>query len=257
MPQRNRAAGPRLALERVCPQASWKEPGLMVDAPTERAAPRPGAVAGRRSLRGSLAAWRWSRACSNVGQKSLTNRMQHVRARMIRSVNFVRLKIAAGLIGSAVGAVAAEPPSVKAKVGDPFLQCNAISNALPRSLKMLRSLGPVISQRTSSDVAEYCDSSKHKCRRIQIRMPGLGADLIENSSEHVLAPLEIEISSSKWRLMKGVQVGQTVGDLAAFYGVEAPPNDGEFKICGEVACLEVHHRKQRVEKLRLDCQWAW
>jgi hypothetical protein len=175
---------------------------------------------------------------------------------MIRLRSDIRPKFAALLLGSALDAIAGELPSARAKVGDPFQQCEAISNALPRSLNRLRSLAPVISQRISNDVSEYCDKSKYKCRRVQIKMPGLKADLLEVTSKQVLSPLVIEISSNKWRLMKGVHVGQRVEELAAFYGIEAPDNVGAFNVCGEVACLKIQHSEQRVTTLRLDCQVA-
>jgi hypothetical protein len=175
---------------------------------------------------------------------------------VIRLRRDTRLKFATLLLGSALGAVASEMPSAKAKTGDPFQQCEEVSNALPRSLNLLRSMAPVISQRISNDVTEYCDTSKHKCRRVQVNMPGLKADLLEVTSKRVLSPLSIEITSKKWRLMKGVHVGQRVEELAAFYGTDVPDNLGAFKVCGEVACLEIQHVEQRITKLRLDCQVA-
>nr|WP_316643368.1 hypothetical protein [uncultured Roseateles sp.] len=174
---------------------------------------------------------------------------------MLLSFDGVGLLIVTALLGSSVAAATTLPlPSVEATIGDPFRQCEAVSAALPPSLKELRGLGPVVSQSISSDVAEYCDAQKYSCRRVKIQMPGLNADLLEISGERVLSPLEIEISSSRWRLMSGVYVGQKLNDFLAFYGVKAPPNEGEFKVCGEVACLAVQHRKHRVARLQLDCQ---
>jgi hypothetical protein len=151
---------------------------------------------------------------------------------------------------SAAGAI----PQVAARIGDPFQQCEAISKALPLTVELLRQRGKVLSQKVSRDTDEYCDPTKYKCRRVDLRMDGLHIDVLEVERKQGLSPLLISITSGKWRLMKGVHVGQAVSEVGALYGVEIPPNEGKFAVCGEVTCLEVQHRAQRVMRLSLDCQ---
>lgn len=166
---------------------------------------------------------------------------------------------AAVLAGSCAGAaLAAEDlPSVTARLGDPFEQCEAVANALPRSFVTLPRLGRVRALRLSDDVAEYCAGPPGTCRRAAVEFDGLRADLLEVRRKPGLAVLDIELTASRWRLLKGWRVGEELGPLLKTYGVDAPDNHGEFQICGDTVCLEVGHRDQRVTRLRLDCQRAW
>lgn len=145
-------------------------------------------------------------------------------------------------------------PVLDATRGEPREQCAAVDKALPRSLAALRRQAPVLSQRISDQAGEYCDMEKYRCRVVDIKMPGLEAYLLEVLDQRVLSTLAIEISAPRWRLMKGVRVGEPVTALAARYGATVPPALPEFKICGQRGCLEVGQRNGRVTRLRIDCQ---
>lgn len=145
-------------------------------------------------------------------------------------------------------------PTVEASKEDPFLQCEVIATALPRSLNELRKLGPVLSEKMSYQAQEYCDTEKYKCRLVELKMPGLEIYLLDVTSERTLSPLVVRVSSAKWRLMKGIYIGQELKELEFHYGVKAPPNAGTFQICGEATCLEVKHRAGLIVEIEIDCQ---
>lgn len=169
-------------------------------------------------------------------------------------VAVAQMLVATFLVGISTFVHADKLPTVEASKEDPFLQCIAIAKALPRSLKELRKRGSVLSEKTSLKAQEYCDTEKYKCRLAELKMPGLEIYLLDVMSERTLSPLVVRISSAKWRLMKGIYVGQKLKELERYYGVEAPPNAGAFQICGEATCLEVRHRADLIVEIEIDCQ---
>lgn len=148
-------------------------------------------------------------------------------------------------------------PTVRATLGDPFAQCAAVEQALPKSVDGLPRLGSLTAMKRSGYVAEYCGREPASCRRAQASWPGLTLDVLEVRGQPTLSLLSADLTTRRWRLLQGVQVGQPVSTVLSLYGVQAPDNRGEFNICGEAVCLMVAHREGQLTRLHLDCQRAW
>lgn len=149
---------------------------------------------------------------------------------------------------------AAESTSIASVTEDPFYICSELQKSIPNSISKIRRLGKVLSEKSAPD-SDYCESSSGQvCTVNLITMNGLELHLLTRNRTQETAVLIATVSSSKWKLLGDIHVGQKTESIENKFGVKIPPNISPVEILGDCTPLFVWHESGIVTRLKIDCQ---
>jgi hypothetical protein len=149
---------------------------------------------------------------------------------------------------------AAESTTIASVIEDPFYVCSELQKNLPNSISKIRKLGKVLNERSAPD-SNYCENfSGQVCTVDHIHLKGLELHLLTRNRTQETTVLIATVSSSKWKLLGDIHVGQKIESIENKFGVKISPNISPVEIVGDCTPLFVWHESGIVTRLRIDCQ---
>jgi hypothetical protein len=137
---------------------------------------------------------------------------------------------------------------------DPSQLCNQVSDNLPRQIEMLRKIGDLIHETATATDEFDCNERLGGCKRHALVFRGLELDILAAPSFDTLWIMGATVSSSNWKFLGDIRVGQSLTAFEKHFGVTIPRDVSPIKLMGECTPMTIWHREGRVAKFTLDCQ---
>lgn len=150
------------------------------------------------------------------------------------------------------GIAHAQNAHINTTATDPFRTCAVLEKNLPSTLKSIRKMGKVQSEKARPDL-DYCKEQK-QCSIHELTYTGLKLSLLVNKRLRSASVLSVELSNSSWDFLGDIRVGEQLPVLENHYGVKLSKDVSPVALVGECTPLTVWHRNGYVTKLHLDCQ---